>query len=444
MGRALHRLVVNIYAIVLFPAYAGLVLLFNHTLAVYAFCFPLFSVLLYRHGRQLLPVPPLLAIGCLMLCIGLCRPNLLKKFINANQAEMTLYLIVLVIEALVLINHKGAASFSHLLGRTSFALIILAVAANVRDIRSMRNALYAFALSMGILGVLTVLHGFHIFSLPIAMYYLPARTFLGVKFPVPRTIGINMSYGEFGIMAAFATAILMYSYLSPYKIFASRLLKWAVSLALGAGILVSQGRGVFLGVGAAGFLSFVIGSEVVKGFYTSHWQQRSRAWMLALAFSVVLVLGIAVFMPTAAESDLINVNTIRSQDNAASRVRINQAGIATLLENPFLGIGHGAYTADDAGAGIHNHFLEQFVATGLLGGLPYLSFYLLMVWNAWQTLTRSDQAELRGFGCIFLIAMIATIMEYQVFPGFLVETVGLLCGLILSAKILVAEPQVAL
>lgn len=391
--------------------------------------------LLDRSESILARIPPLLIIAIALLPVGLIRhnPNV-NHLIKSNIRNFVIYAIVLVAEVLTLLQNGNLSDSIFLFGRAGFMVIFVTIILNFRHINQVRSALYAFTIGTAILGLLTVLHAFNIFSLPIAMEPLAARTYFGFTFPVARSLGIGMSYGKFGIMCSLALAVLIFSSFSSYKIVPQRLMRWVSALLIFAGVLISQGRGVYITVAAVVVLSLILVKLLEReSSDVSNTSQDRRQWILLAVFAGLMLAAAFLFMPSTADTDVLDVSTSKSRDNIVGRIDANQLGLRLFVLNPFLGIGHNsAGIVEEVGNGIHNHLLEQLVATGLLGGLPYITFHILILFQAWKIYYLSSGKEGRVLGGILFVGSVATLLEYQVFPGFIVEVFAFICGLIMA------------
>ena len=439
MARTLYDAAGSVLAVLLFPAYALLWLLVTYPLVVYSFLLPLLSLLIYRYGRLLWAVPPLVALSIPLLLFGMIKHDLLPRIVKRNQLVFAIFAVVMVFEVLAL-AYTGLSGSNFFLGRMGFLLVAVAVAVNATNVKTMELSLFAITVGVAVLGVLTILHALDIFSLPVALDKLPARAFLGYRFPVPRTLGIGMSYGKFGIMASVAMVTLIFSTLSPYRIIKSLPLRIVLFLAVVSGILISQGRGVFLTVTTVSLFSVVAALQMRRAAVLGPQAAMSRSWLLLFAVMAILAIAVGGFLPTVAELDIVDVETVNSLDNAAGRVQINRIAVDLLLQNPLFGIGHGNFVGmAGMGTGIHNHFVEQYVATGFIGGSFYLLFYLLLLLSAWRAFVRGTSLAVRMVAAIFFAGYMAVLLEYLVFPGFLAEAAAWLTGLILALNTLLED-----
>lgn len=408
-------------------------LIYKYPLPLFSFTIPLFTVLLFDQGLRLWQIPPLIIVSTIFFFIGIMRVFIAHKKIQYfDKSIILMFLGVLLFEVLVFFYHDNLDGFDSLLGRFGFLFIAISVAINVDDINTIRQSLYAFVIAVSILGVLTILHATGIYSLPIAMDPLARRTFFGFRFPYARTLGIAMSYGKFGIMTSAALSITIISSLGHAIIIPRRSISLILAVPIIMSVLLSQGRAVYITVFVAIIFSLLITIFLVRNPLRNLSMKGRRNWLLIIVLLVILAVAVSSFQPSLASLGVFDVETYRSTDNAVGRTLINMAALNAISSNPFLGVGHGSIQqAFLYGSGIHNHFLEQFVATGLIGGIFYLIFYFILLLRCWTILKESDDDTTNTIAGILFISLIAVFLEYQFFPGFLVEAVAWLFGIIL-------------
>lgn len=405
-------------------------LFWQQPLVLFSFFVPLLTQLLYRKGEVQLPVPPLVVFSLLLILIGLIKqgPTIVGRILYTNRTAVLIIILIFLFEFLSFFINRSATRIDFILGRVGFMVIVFGVAITGNNLETVRRAMIAYVIAVFILGVLTILHAFDIYSLPIAMYRLAPRSFFGIRFPVARTLGIAMSYGKFGIITSFAVAILVLSTFARYKVAPWTAVRIGLLIGVMSGVLISQGRGVYLAVLTTVLIGSMIG--IVQRFSISpNANNKKQYWLFIIVVVMLIALASAVFIPGLSEAEIVDVQTARGQDNVESRVTLNHMAASLLQENPWFGVGHGAFTAiTDEETGIHNHFLEQFVATGFLGGLAYLAFYAFLLLRAWRLIGSADM-RMSTISAIIFVGIAASIIEYQVFPGFLVEATAYIAGL---------------
>lgn len=429
--KGIYGLLVAITGILFFPVFLLLYLFRKHAIAILAISFPLLTVILYSENQAIRFLPPILIVSLVFLLIGVFkRKNYLIEFIYSNKSIIIVYGIILAIELLSLINTGFSGNLAFVAGRVAFFIIILSVYLNAITIEEILKALKWFTIGVFILGLLTILHAFDLFYLPIAGRLFPPRTFLGFTMPFPRTIGIDMTLGKFGIMVSLALPVILFSLFSILKVFRQKLSSLILLVAIFFGILILQSRSVYITTMMVSLFTVILALQLRK---SSDLKTSQQFLIVFIAIATLAFLVIAAFSQSIVEADLFDVGA-RSYLNAVDRITINRLAYTKFLENPLFGIGHGLFNISSISelTGIHNHFLEQFVATGFLGGTFYVLFFVLLFNKAWNILQLQDNNELRNLGGLFFVALVGTVIQYQFFPGFLVETTALIIGLLLS------------
>ncbi len=399
--------------------------------AIFGFLTPLLT-LLYRHkDTRYATVPPLVVLGSVLLLVGLYRVRDHLSILMRRQKEFVLLGSgILLSELVTFFLHDVHFGPLYLLARIGFMIIVVAVLLNVVDRQSGIEAFHAFVAGVLILCVLTILHGFGVFSLPVAMYRLAYRSFFGIRFPVRRTVGIAMSFGEFGIIANFALAYLLFQAFS-----SDSRRKWlfvAAILVVVMGILISQTRSVFLGT----VVTLGVGSLAAYLFERSPDEaglKRKSKYLFVASVAIIGLVFALTLWPALGNFEVVDVQTSASHKNVVNRVAKNWYALKMIAAHPLLGAGHYAFR-HEVGSLLHHHFLEQFVATGVVGGAIYVAFLLALMGTAWKMCISSPDGTQRRLAGALWIGILSAITIWQWFPGFLVESVAFASGLILALR----------
>ena len=83
------------------------------------------------------------------------------------------------------------------------------------------------------------------------------------------------------------------------------------------------------------------------------------------------------------------------------------------------------------GASIHNHFWDHLVSTGLVGGIPYLLFHLLILVSALSLFARS-RGITKAVASVLSASVFITYLAYQFAPLFFVAVFAVTCGLVVA------------
>jgi hypothetical protein len=242
-------------------------------------------------------------------------------------------------------------------------------------------------------------------------------------------MGLDMSPGKVGIFGAIGLSLVIASFGRKEPLLRRA---WARVLLLplaGAAVLISQSRTAYLTMMAAiGFSAFFALSRSRQ----RPWFGRTRgAWCLTVAYSVFLALG-AALLPVLAPVSMLRAGSQHTVQNVMLRYTSNVIGWELFRNSPLVGVGLGSFeNVSFAPGGIHNHFWAQFVATGLLGGIPYLLFHMLILVQA-LSLAGRGAGKRRSIACAVSAAMMATYLAFQSFAGYFTSSLAILCGLVLS------------
>ena len=412
--------------------------IFHYPTVVIAFLTPLTTILLDRPLPLIGNLYPFLIVAGVVTFAVILWPSFpvdLKQFVQVNKLPLFLFIFVLIGEAVSAYINNLSIFSEFFLGRLAMIMLMTVVGVAAMRRRDYRKEFLAFAVGMGILGLLTILHVYGIFSLPFAMRILPPRTFLGIQFPVSRTLGIAMSFGKFGIMASFALAALLLPVPEKAKTTALRFIKPILLFLIISGILIAQGRGIFVTVLASLLVSLLLAVAFRENESRAERPsvKQNRALILIMIMVATSAVYSTLFSNSLVDANVFDVQSNIGQLNIITRVQSNQAGLQLLFENPIWGIGHGQYTTlSNAQISLHNHFLEQFVATGFLTGTAYLLFFFILMIRTWQIIVLPADPMQRNTASILFVGLFATIMEYFVFPGFFTEAFIIIGGLMMA------------
>lgn len=240
-----------------------------------------------------------------------------------------------------------------------------------------------------------------------------------------------MTYNKFGVLAAVALATVLAPSAGDQQFTRPSWFRAALFCTIMAAVLLSQTRGVYL---------TILWTFGLSGAFRLGERRRSRwlastagAWWAAGCYALLLVLGNVLF-PIVAPQWLVNVGYAQSVRNVLLRLDLNARGWLVFKQAPLLGIGHGTFPDLQPGVvNIHNHFWEQFVSTGILGGIPYSLFHLLILVGALMLLG-SSRPSLRAVARVLVVSVSATYLAYQFSLGFFTSVFAVICGLVLSVK----------
>lgn len=226
-----------------------------------------------------------------------------------------------------------------------------------------------------------------------------------------KTTGIFRSFGEFGIMGAFAWVYLLVF----FKDFSIQ--RWVVlaSIVMTA-MLISQSRNVYLVIFLASALVFAFRATRIPGIL------RTVAAASILLVPIMINVGLPILQSTEAGTALVGSEGSLLDRNVD--YRFNQFSYASRLFGVDVGkdlMGHSREEWRDnmvlhTGHAIapHNHFLSNLVFLGFLGGGVWiLGLYLIPAVLIFQTEISSSSENL--FAGIVLLATITGLSFYEGF-----------------------------
>ncbi len=379
------------------------------------------------------PLPPVLVASLGFLGMAIIR-GATKRIVAVcllNPVVFLLYVLVCLVEVLLMFHHRHDLGWAYVGGRVGFLLVLLSAIAVSTDAAAAQDVLRGMAYGVGVMGLLTLVHALQIVNLPFGSSLAPSRTFGPFQMPVPRTMGIDVSPGKVGILGAIALSTVLLSSAGVNRIIEGFWARAVLYVLAAAAVVVTQTRGAYLAVLAAiGFSTyFLLIRSKERPWFAS---QLGSGLAVALYFCFLVVGNLA--FPSLAPDFVLNVGAAHTAENVFVRAASNVMGWRLLRESPLLGIGHGNFIyLSFTEAGIHNHFWEQFVSTGLLGGIPYLLFHVLVL-RTTLMLTGQSPGVSRTVARVVCASVLAAYLGYQSFAGYFTSSLAVLYGLVLGLK----------
>jgi len=339
-------------------------------------------------------IPTLTA--CIFLLATLTQPSVYRRIPGAF-IWFTAYLWVFGLSTMVNRSEHTVLIAIQFLSHLQL-LLILWVAVNIlRDRRTLRGTLLAFALAVALRAGMQVLH--------IATTATPLWTG-GERITV---LGQNANLSAIILSAGFVTVLIM----------RPRVLAWPIAAVIAVALLQTGSRGGLLC--AAGGLLVLL------------WQGRT-SWhrVRSILFGLMVLAGLAI---GAWRSDMLRtrLEAAATEGSLAGREHIYPATIDMIAEKPLLGwgptenqyeiakrIGEEKKNSRDA----HNILLELLSATGILGAIPFLIGLSLCIGGAW----RARKGPLH----MFPLALLTTVL------------IGCISGTWIASKILWLAFSIAL
>jgi len=381
-------------------------------------------------GGELLPgVPSTLVVTLAFFALALWQRRWTHAWSawRACAAAFWLYTLVCLIESVSVLYRGGTPYLPFALGRWSFLAICVTTAAMAEDVDALRDMLSGNAYAAGIIGLLTVLHATRVLRLPFALSLMPARTFGPIHMPVPRTLGVAMSPDKFAMIAALTLVTIGLTYDQPLPVVRPRWVAALLALLAILACLIAQTRAVYISILFA--LALIVCFRLLARVRRPWFSGAAGAWAAVLLYALALVAANVAFSRWV-PIEWLDTGTSSSIRNVEIRIEVNALALQMFRRWPWLGIGHDRFeplTLDDNG--IHNVFLEQMVATGLVGGVPYWLFHALILVAALRA-CGDRRPALAGLGRVLAPAVLVVYLTYQFFPGFLNTPFAVLSGLV--------------
>jgi hypothetical protein len=395
---------------------------------------PLSVTVIAESGELVATVPPIVPLTALFLLLAFLKggaDNILSTW-RASPVAVWLYLAVCAVEVLLMLYHGSPQGWAWVAGRVTFLLVMAATAAMCGRERDVQDGLRGLTYGVGAIALLTIVHALGLVEVPTAWPLRWAgRTFGALQIPFSRTLGVRMTYNKFGVLAAAALATVLAPSPEREPLIRPSWLRAALFAATLAAAVLSQTRGVYLTV--LWTLGLSLALRLVMRRRSVWLAGPAGSWLAVGTYALLLVLG-NVLVVSVAPQWLIDVGYAASVDNVFRRMELNAEGWSVLKDAPLLGVGHGTFALlTRRGQNIHNHFWEHVVSTGIVGGVPYLLFHMLILVRALQLLG-SPRPSVRAFAFAFAVSVSGTYLAYQFSLSFFTSVFAVLCGLLLSLE----------
>lgn len=190
---------------------------------------------------------------------------------------------------------------------------------------------------------------------------------------------ILRAYGTFphpNVMGGVLAAILIYWFVRWQKNTESRGLNGFFICIFGLGLLLTFSRGAWLGA-----IGVVLYLELSRRFQTSQLRVRKRWGLIILAGTILTLALIAPRVIQVVNEDQLSVTR---------RVELNNVALRIIKEHPFFGVGvnqfvyyvseyWGNFSISRFVQPVHNIFLLVFAESGMVGGVLFMGFGLILV-----------------------------------------------------------------
>lgn len=327
-------------------------------------------------------------------------------YYNSYIVKITLiFLLLMAVDFFCVLYFGFDKQMPYLIGRFAFFLIFIVGVSFHPSIQNVNKLIKIYCLSMFILAILTIAHGFSWIDLGIKLR-IP-RNLFGFTMPFKKNTGVNISDGEFGLMMvpAFLFFLMQFMPKSGIKPHKMRLI---MAIATGLAILISQSRSTLLGL-AVSLLTLI---------FILLRKKKSKIIFVVLTVLILVIL----FYFTSFLDNFLGEGRYRL--NVSNRVESFKVALRIFFDNPIIGVGHGnaVYMLRDRVMVVHNQILDQLASTGIIGGIPLIMLYLIFFTTAFKLYSDPKlNSAIKGLVLWIIVAMVHSLVELMLYRGFYAE-----------------------
>ena len=315
------------------------------------------------------------------------------------------FVALLLVEIVMLSIHGPEPQLRYVLGRTT--LLVLASMTLLYVSRTGFAGLHALQITLIASACLLVLFMFvqmaGLYSL--GNETLQGRLYFGLRLPFRKVTGFLMSDGRLGTVLVPAFLLALASIVARGNPYLSDLGRYRVpiTLLLFIGIVCTQSRSAYAAtlVGLALFAVFVFRSRIYR------------------AVAVALLLSLAIVNGTTVVSGFQSEGTLEA--NVFNRMVAFEDAYYNWLSAPVSGVGHQNMIVIQDSSGedkiVHNMFLDQLGATGLVGFLPLAFLFAYLLYALTRSLLSGTGAE-RAVLTLCLAIQCGILVELNLYRGF--------------------------
>lgn len=319
---------------------------------------------------------------------------------------------------------------------TRFLVIALACALELDSAERIQHVLTAIASIGALVGLLSVVNVF--VTLPFA-FTGQVRSLGPLPFATPRSLGIWMSFGSYGVLALIGASYTGMSAFRPTALYNTRRSSYSRAFATVALSLILIG--VYLGKSRSTVLAFLLVSAWGLAIAAFHPDSRLRAATPAVPAGILLggIAGVSL-----KSASILDAFVSANSASVTGRLDQYQFALDLMLQRPLLGWGW-QYFETTFGTSYTVHNLWFLVGISL--GIPVLLLWVyLFVRLALSTLRRvtDENPQIRAFSVIGMAMVVGGAVELALYPGFTPAAavlIGLLTGIVGLGK---DRPEAAL
>ena len=315
-----------------------------------------------------------------------------------------------------------AKELPYLMGKIIFIGIALITYLYIDSREEYLKATTLLVFGVIILSILTIISSF------LGVEYIGGprmgpRTY-GITMPFNKACGIPMSYGEYGIITMFALPIFLTEITRKMKILGDIKNSYIFLIILLWAIFITQSRSTWLATVITLMVFYVFMSEgkLMLRLFTIA--------ILGLLFIIFFNEVRPIFHALAGKGVYLH--------NIIGRIESYFYALSIMKDNTLFGYGHSKYqlmhaiyTHFKGITCLHNNFLHQLVSCGILGFLPYIAMYILVICGLIQNVFGIMDHTLRILNVCLLSSIAGSMVELNFYRGYFSEVLAIEIGLAL-------------
>jgi len=195
-----------------------------------------------------------------------------------------------------------------------------------------------------------------------------------------------------------------------------------------AGLAISYSRGAWIAA-AVGFVSVV--------FFLTEYRFKSggATWQGRVAFAIAIIgiLLIGRSFISGVYSNVLSFNV----SSYELRLLSFATAIKMFYNHPIIGMGYGTFiNRSGLDIMVHNGFLEVLVATGILGFIPYISFFVLAFMSGTRTIYSSNSYFMNAASIGLVSGLVALSVNLLTLSTLSLKNLWLTLGILYSLSYL--------
>ena len=366
----------------------------------------------------LAPLSVIFLFGFLVLQIATRKIDL-QLDININTVIVCFFLLI-VFDLINGMRFESLVEFKYVFARVTTLIVTLLVVSYLQNNpqHGIKWVMLAILFSAVVVSILIILEGFGLVSTGI--HSEMGRRLFGIRIPIRKATGVPLSDGKLGtLLIPSLTMLLIPGLLSEWLHKRWRLL---FIFLLVIGILIMQSRSGWLGLFAG------------WAFLIAYYINRSKYIAFHL-LAVTLMAGILFFSPVGEAIFAGFVGEGIQAQSASGRLLGAQQALAASTSSFILGQGHGTvFIENEIGKIhiIHNLFLDQLTANGIVGLLVLLFVYGFFLWLIGVALRKVSKNSFAERYLLWLVAAwLSVFVEQNLYRGFYNEYIAICLGIAL-------------